>query len=159
MGQSTFNADMFLNTQVQGAMSTVSIPVPEGQWRAQIIKIGARRLEAQDDKEERKILDVTWEMLDDEPKQVTGQDKPMARQSIFLDFTPEGALDLSKGKNVQLGKLREALGQNRDGREWSFRQLQGGMAVVSVSHRPDEKTGEVFADVKKVANLSGSTGA
>lgn len=148
---STFNADMFLNTNVNGSMSTVTIPVPEGNWKAQITKLGARKLEAKDGQEERTILDVTWEMLDDEPKRVTGQDKPMARQSVWLDFTPEGALDLSKGKNVQLGKLREALGQNRDGRDWSFRQLQGGLAVVSVSHRPDQTSGEIFADVKKVA--------
>src|SRR5690606_26526785 len=147
---SAFNPDTFLTTTVKGALDTKLVPVPEGDWSAQVSKISVRKQRGKDN-EEYIVLDLLWHVLDEEPKRVTGMDKPMVKQSIFLDITPEGGLDMSKGKNVQLGKVREAVGQNQDGKAWSPSMLNGVTAVVQVKHRPDEKTGEIYADVKSVA--------
>ena len=55
---------------------------------------------------------------------------------------------MGKNKNVQLGKLREALGQNGPG-AWSFGMLEGASGIVRIEHR--EWNDSVFADVKGVA--------
>lgn len=146
---SAFNAEQFLQTQTKAANDTKLIPVPEGDHAAQISKIGIRS--GVKDGVAWHSLDVIWEVLTDEAKKVTGMDKPQVKQGLFLDITPEGALDMGKGKNVQLGKLRAALGQNKEGRAWAPNMLTGNVATILVKHRPDEKSGETYADVKAVA--------
>lgn len=52
----------------------------------------------------------------------------------FLDLTPQGGLDNSKGKNNQQRKYREATGQNVPGEAWSWRMLQGKVVKVKIAH-------------------------
>lgn len=144
---STFNPTLFAETQYTEALDTTVIPVPEGDWTAVIGKYEIRT------PKDKVVLDVTWEIDSQEVQTVTGRDKNTVRQSIFLDITPHGTLDMSKGKNVQLGRLREALGQNQAGKPWSFGMLVGQVATVGVSHRTDDE-GNIFSDVKRVAKLS-----
>ena len=56
---------------------------------------------------------------------------------------------MGKGKNVALGRLREALGQNTPGKPWSFGMLVGQVAKVAVKHRITD-AGDTFAEVKRV---------
>lgn len=151
---SAFNAEQFLQTQTKSANDTKLIPVPEGDHPAQLVKLGFRN--GTKDGVVWVAMDVIWHVLDDESKKVTGLDKPQVKQSIFLDFTPEGALDFGKGRNIGLGRLREALGQNKEGRAWSPSQLQGGLATILVKHRPGDGD-EMYADVKAVAKQGEST--
>jgi hypothetical protein len=58
---------------------------------------------------------------------------------------------MSKGKNVSLGKLREAVGQNKPGKPWSPAHLNGAQLDVLVTHRADKDTGDIYAEVKRVA--------
>lgn len=152
---SAFNADAFLQTSTKQSNDTKLIPVPEGDHPAQISKLAVRS--GVKDGTPWYTLDLVWEVLDEESKKVTGMSKPTVKQGLFLDLTPEGALDMGKGKNVQLGKVREAVGQNKEGRAWSPAMLQGTVATILVKHRPDEKTGEVYGDVKGVAPQGQST--
>ena len=152
MTQSTFNAEAFLQNTVDKGMDTALIPVPEGPHKAQVVKLSLARLEARDGKDEATILEVTWEPMDESVKKATGLDHPQVRQAIWLDLTPQGGLDASKGKNVQLGKLREAVGQNKDGKKWTIAHLNNAVATILVEHRPDKNDPSiVYANVKKVA--------
>lgn len=53
---------------------------------------------------------------------------------VFLDLTPQGGLDNSKGKNRRQRDYREATGQNIPGEAWSWRMLTGRPVKVKVTH-------------------------
>ena len=96
------------------------------------------------------VLDVHWSIDDAGVKEATGRDDPQVRQSIFLDIDANGRLDVSKGRNLQLGRLREALGLNTPGIPFKFADISGKVARVLVKHRLDAE-GTTWADVKGVA--------
>ena len=52
----------------------------------------------------------------------------------FLDITPEGYLDNSKGKNRQQRMYREATGLNVPGEPFAWRMLQGRVVKVKLAH-------------------------
>jgi len=54
--------------------------------------------------------------------------------SAFLDLTPEGALDNSKGKNRAQRNYREATGTNKPGEVFAWRMLEGRTVKVKVAH-------------------------
>ena len=141
-----FDPDQFMNAETEGEISTEFTPVPEGEYNALITGVNARSTSSE--KGEYVILDVTWAIDDAQVSEAVGMDNPTVRQSIFLDTTESGGLDLSKGKNIQLGRLREAVGQNDPG-PWAPSRLEGNVAKVRVAHRMYD--GRTFADVKGVA--------
>jgi hypothetical protein len=55
---------------------------------------------------------------------------------------------MGKGKNVGLGKLREALGLNTPGEPFSFSMITGRLAKGFVQH--EVKREEIFVKIKKV---------
>ncbi len=134
-----FDSDDFMSTTVEGESSTVFTPVPEGEYQALAEKVESRNANGY------VILDVTWSIDDDSVVTATGRDKNTARQSIFLDMTDAGGIDMGQGKNIQLGKLREAIGQNGPG-AWSPSMILGNVAKIRVAHRLYE--GTTYADVK-----------
>lgn len=141
----SFDPDQFLSASADAPMSTDFTPVPEGEYNAVISKIDARQTNSG-----KALLDVTWQIDDQQVREVTGMDNPTCRQTIWLDVTDSGALDVGKGRNIGLGRLREALGQNGPG-AWAPSMMVGNVARVMVSHRFYE--GSTFADVKKVSKL------
>jgi hypothetical protein len=143
-----FDPDNFLSSQTEGEMSTEFTPVPEGEYNALISGVNARSTSSE--KGEYVILDITWAIDDAGVSETVGMDNPTVRQSIFLDTTDNGGLDLGKGKNIQLGRLREAVNQNGPG-AWAPSMLEGQVAKVRVSHRMYE--GRIFADVKGVSTV------
>lgn len=146
---STFDPNAFLNTEVKGELDTSLPPIPEGTWDAQVDKVAARAVTDRNGNQ-RAIMDVTWAVLNDEVKKATTMEKPTVRQSVFLDVNEQGALDFSKGKNVQLGRLRDAVGQNTN-KVWSPTMLEGQIAKVVTKQRPDENDPEIiYSDVKRV---------
>lgn len=142
---SAFDPEIFLATTTEESLSTQYVPVPEGEFQAVITKIDARNPKGN------AILDVTWEIDDEGVRAETGMDHPTCRQSVFLDMNDNGSLATGKGKNVQLGRLREALGQNNPNQPWAPSMLEGNVARVTVSHRMYE--GNIFADVKGVTKI------
>ena len=52
----------------------------------------------------------------------------------FLDLTPQGGLDNSKGKNRRQKDYRDATGTNVAGVPFAWRQLQGKVVKVKVNH-------------------------
>lgn len=80
--------------------------------------------------------------------------KPTVRQTIWLDMN--GAqLDMGKGKNVTLNKLREALGQNKAGQKWNYKMMEGaGPVKVMVVNNPDRQSPDVLrAEVRAVGKM------
>lgn len=154
---SNFDPDLFVQSTVEGEMSTQYVPIPEGEF-----PLRAHEVKGRLSKNDNAILDITWIVEDDSVKEETGMDEPKVRQSIFLDVNEGGMLDLGKGKNVQLGRLREALGQNNGG-AWSPNMIVGNMVMGLVTQRlvtTDSEGNElpeaehkVFNDVKGVTPL------
>ena len=146
---STFNPDTFLNTEVSSANATAYVPVAEGEFTGSIKKIAPRVLN-----DGRAVLDVTWAVDDETTRQETGMAEPTVRQTIWLDLNESGSLDFGKGRNVGLGRLRDALGQNVSGKPWAPGMLIGGVANIKVAHSIDKRDGvTVNAEVKAVAPL------
>ena len=69
----------------------------------------------------------------------------------MLDLTDSGSMDMGKGRNVGLGRLREALNLNQPGQVFSFSMIPGRLAKVAVSHRIDGEN--IYAEVKSLARL------
>lgn len=148
---SLFNPDTFLNSTFTDANDTQYIPVPEGEWQATVDKVEAKVVGQENP---RPVLNVIWKVTDPAVQQVTGRAENSVRQTIWLDVTESGGLDFGKGKNVGLGKLRDALGQNTPGKPWAPGMLVGGVACVKVKHSIDKRDGvTINAEVSGVTKL------
>lgn len=147
-----FNPDQFLDMQVTETNDTKVIPVPVGEYTAVITDVKCRQWQAKDDPSKSGLaLDLQWELDDAAVKELLGRDKVTVKQDIMLDITESGGLDMGKGRNVSLGKLREAMGLNVAGQPFAFSMLNGRVAKVVVSHRIDGE--QIYAKVKGVAKL------
>jgi hypothetical protein len=146
-----FDTDSLLNSTFSDANATTYEPCPEGEYPAAVDTFKPRTFKNRDG-EESVVLDIFWlPQLSAEQEQALGR-KPKVKQTLFLDTTPSGGLDMGKGKNIGLGRLREALGQNQPGKPWNFGMLMGGTAVVKVQHRMYE--GNIFDEIKEVRPIS-----
>lgn len=149
---SQFDPNQFLDMQFTEANDTVIIPPDDGEYQATIEKIDFRPWQSKSDPSKAGVaLDVTWELNSEAAKARTGRDKVTVRQGLMLDTLDNGGLDMGKGKNIQLGRLREALSQNTPGRPWSPSMLVGNMAKVLVKQRIDGD--QIYVDVKGVTKL------
>ena len=147
---SSFDPALFLQTQTTEATSTEYTPVPEGEFSAMVKSIKPRVLQ-----DGRAVLDVTYIVQDQDVQDETGMAEPTVRQTLWLDITDAGGLDAGKGKNVQLGRLRDSCNQNKSGQPWSPEMLLGNTVVIKVAHSIDKRDGKTIqADVKSVAPLA-----
>lgn len=153
-----FDPEKFLHHKVTSPSSTSFIPVPVGDYIAKIPLGGvAQPRVVPGDKGTSVIVDVTWEISPDDPRfkevcEETGQKNPRLKQGLFLDclFDDKGeviGLDDDEKKNVQLGLLRDALGQNKKGKDWSFKHLEGSIARINVVHNSSK--GDMYANIAK----------
>ena len=151
----SFDADSFLQSSVTDANSTALIPCPIGEYMGVISKIAPRQWQSKDGTTSGVALDVFWLVEDANAKATCGRDEVVVKQGLMLDTTPQGGLDMSTGKNVALGRLREAVGKNTPGEAFSFAMLPGLAAKISVNHREDKNDPSlVYAEVKLVTKLS-----
>ena len=145
----SFDPNTFLNTTFEETNDTVSIPVPAGEYLAIADKVEIKPWSKKDGSASGIRLDIVWEIQDENVKALLGRDVVKCNQQQMLDLTEAGNLDFGKGKNVGLGRIREALGLNVPGQPFAFPMIQGRLAKVAVSHRTYE--GEIFAEIKKIA--------
>lgn len=146
-----FDAQSFLDASISGANDTKITPVPVGEYTGIVDKVAARQWTSRDGASSGVTLDVTWLIDDESVKQELGRTNVTCRQGIMLDLTPGGGLDLGKGKNVGLGRLRESVGLNDASKPFSFGMLPGQAAKVTVSHRIDGE--DTYSEIKKTAPL------
>lgn len=146
-----FNPDTFLQSTSTEANDTKKIPCPAGEYTAVAEKVEARPWQSKDGLKSGIALDVTWSIDDPAVKEVVGRDNVQVRQGLMLDLLESGGLDMGKGKNIALGRLREATGLNVPGQPFSPAMIQGRAAKVTVSHRVDGE--DIYDEIKKVAAL------
>lgn len=148
-----FDPENFLNTQIDGENSTRQVPTPEGEYFAVCEEVKADTIGQND----YPVLKLRWKIedMDGSVKAATGRDENRVEQLIFLDLNNSGGLDMGEGKNVQLGRVRKALAQNKAGQPWAPSMMQGQVAKITVGHRADKNDPEVkFDTVKRVDEAS-----
>lgn len=148
---STFDPDAFMNQEVEGPMDTKYPTVPEGVYTSIIEDVKVRQFTNKNG-DTGIVADILHSIQDDEVKKKMDKDKVLVKQGLFIDVAPNGGLDLSEGKNIKLGKLRDAVGQNAGG-PWNLNHLKGaGPLTIAVSTRSDPNDPEtVYNDVKRTA--------
>jgi hypothetical protein len=153
---SIFDPNAILNSTITDANSTVAVPVPAGEFLAFLEELKIEPWQSKDDPTKAGLsFQGTWNIDDAGVKAQLERDKVTVRQQFYLDLTESGGLDMGKGKNVQLGKLREAFDMNKPGEPFSIMAMQGRPAKIVVAHRVNPKnTEQIFAEVKAVARVS-----
>lgn len=148
-----FDPQAFLDTTTTEQNDTVIVPCPVGEWPGTVTDVAFKSGTIQKGDrvgEEWHKLNVKWEIVGTEANTIADREKIVVTQGVMLDVNGSG-LDMGKGKNIQLGRLREALGLNVPGQPFSPRMLLGRSGKVSISHR--EYEGRMVDDVKGVLPL------
>lgn len=147
----SFDPNTFLAATFTETNDTTVQPVPAGEYQALAEKVDIKPWASKDGSSSGLKLEILWNILDDNVKALLGRDTVKCSQQQMLDITEAGALDFSKGKNVGLGRIREALDLNKPGEPFAFPMIQGRMAKVIVSHRISGE--DVYAEIKKVGKI------
>lgn len=151
----SFDPTSFLQqTMTDTAFATSRTPIPEGEYTAVIDDVKARSTN-----NGQILVDVSWNVIDEALRTKmgrTGDQKLFARQSVFLDLDANGKLLGGEDKNVDLGKIRKAVGQNIAGQAWGPLMLKGaGPATIRIKQKPNEDNPEEpFVNVTAVRALS-----
>ena len=152
MSNDLFDVSELSEAAVNESNSTSIIPCPEGEFPAIIKKFDIRAWS----KEDRSgvMLDVHLDIDDANAREVTQRDEVIVRHSCSLDVIkgPNGKpmIDERPGTNIDLGRLRTAVGMNTQGQDFNLNMLIGQPVKVLVTHRqnPDNPE-EVYAEVKR----------
>src|SRR5215510_1343217 len=139
-----FNADDFLSQTVDKPLETEFTLVPPGEYQASIDDFDKDALEQIDFEYKRgpkagqpgtmTKLTLPFVIDDANLKAELERDKVMISRQLILDLDEHGKLAEGKNKNVELGRIRDAVGQN-DGSPWSIAQLRGaGPVMIRVTH-------------------------
>ena len=147
-----FDPNAFLEQVITEVGSTEATPIPAGEYLAFIDKKEVTTWQKKDDPTVSGVkLKITWVLEDQAVRELLGRDKVMVTQDIMLDITDTGSLDMGKGRNVELNRLRAAVDLNVSG--FSFNQLDGRMARVTVKQDQDKNDPQKFyARVKAVGH-------
>lgn len=147
-----FDPASFLDMAVTGANDTKLVPIPIGEYVGTTGDVEVKTWQSKDDSSKSGLkLEIQIAIDDAKAREVTGRDKLTVKHDVMLDTLPGGGLDMGKGKNVGLGRLREATGLNDANQPFSFRMLSGRPLKVAIKHR--EYKGDMFAEVSGVAKL------
>lgn len=143
---STFDLDSFMSQPADAGSTTIE-PIPQGEYTALIDDVKLREVNTRNGPS--LALDVDFLIQDEALKQKLGRQELKVKGGFFLDLNA-GKLDMAKGKNVRLNRLREAVGQNSSG--WTPAKLKGaGPLKIQVSHRVDGDV--VYTDVKSYGKM------
>lgn len=146
---SEFDPSVFMNQQFEEANDTKITPCPAGETLGLADKVEVVPWSSQEKGTSGLKLRILWDVQDDAIRQLLGRDKVVVPQDVMLDLTEEGGLDMGKGKNTRLGRLREALKLNTPGEPFAFSMIQGRLAKINVKHR--EHQGDIYGEVDRVA--------
>lgn len=102
-------------------------------------------------------LTLPFVIQDDAVKQTLGLDKVVVNKQIILDVQDNGDLDWGTNKNLDLGRIRAAVGQNDPG-PWSISNLRGaGPVMVKITRvafeRKDKSRGE-RTEIERVVRMT-----
>lgn len=147
----SFDPAVFLNQQFDTANDTRLIPCPAGETLGLADKVEAVPWESEKKGTSGMKIRILWDVQDDGIRALLERQKVLVPQDVMLDLTESGDLDMGKGKNVRLGRLREAIGLNKPGEPFAFSMIEGHLAKINVKHRTGDNPEDVFAEVDRVA--------
>lgn len=147
MSTTDFDPDAFMNETIDQPLETDLKLCPPGEYQATIQDFDATALEnieftykkgkrAGEDGS-MQIFTCPWVISDPRAVAAVGRtDFTTVRQRINLDIDSQTRkLDWGINKNLDLGNVRKAVGQNNPG-PWNIGQLRGaGPAIVKVVHK------------------------
>src|SRR5689334_14282311 len=112
MADQIFDPNNFM-PETSEAGSTANPICEPGEYQATIEKVEPKIItagpSAKNPGRQMPTLEVTWKIENNQFEKDYGY-KPTIRQLYWLDMVDGTRLDMGKGKNIQLNKLREALG-------------------------------------------------
>lgn len=148
----SFDPNTFMNQVTEEANETRIIPCPEGEYVGILGEPTVKEITSQKTGETYVQLSIPVTIDDPTAKAATGRDPLTVRWQSFIDRTASGGLDFGVGKNIKLGRLREACGLNKPGEPFSMGKFQGKMIKVSVKHRNDPNDSEtIYDEISKTA--------
>jgi hypothetical protein len=147
------NPEMLLESAVKAAFDTKVLPCPEGEYTLLISKLTLRS-GTNKNGEPYNMLNVLLSVEDQGVREELGRDEVYVQHACMLDIvdnpkTGQPMLDPGKGKNIDLGRLREACDLNDPKQEFNMNMLLNRLIKGKVSQRTDEETGDVYAEVKR----------
>jgi len=132
-----FDKSQFLNMAVTGSNATEFVPVPVGEYPMTVESVDVST-GTSDAGQNWARLDVIAVVQDEEVKKFMSRDKVTVRGGFMLDVVEQdgnATLDMGKGRNVRLGRLREAVGLNDEKQDFMFTMLVGQSCKGKVTHR------------------------
>jgi len=142
---STFDPNAFAAGQFEGEGDTRRVRLEPGEYNAVVVGPfnEERCSRIRTTPKGHVIFEVVWQPDDEAARQRLGLEKlPSVRQSIFLDLTESGGLDMGPLKNGDLNRFRAVFGMNVPGAKWSFPDFIGKVAKVSVAHKANKDNPE-----------------
>lgn len=149
---SNFDPNQFLDAQITEE-SKRRPPVPAGMDLIGTITDVTVRGNIQGKKDPTKsynFLDVKIEAQTTPALQAEGHPPTVTYvDGIILDVTDAGQLDMAPGKNLKLGRYRNALGMNVAGQPFSPRQMIGRTIRIKIKHEAFD--GDMLDKVDSIA--------
>lgn len=162
-----FDANEFMQGQMDKPLDTEFTLVPISEYMATIDDFDSSAFEVinfEYKKGERKgtpgsmtKATIPFVIQDDRVKAELGRDKVTISKQLILDLEEDGkTLATGPNKNIELGRIRAAVGQDKG--PWSFSMLRGaGPLMVKVGHveftRSDGSKGK-RAEVERVTRIT-----
>ena len=155
---SAFDAEAFLNQEVNAPLETTYVPIPEAEYEA-VVDDGdnaVTAVEYEGTEGPFQKLYINFILAAPEVAEKLGLQKVTCRAQFTLDLEEDGVtLQVGPNKNVKLGQCLNALGLNSEA--WSPQLLKGaGPILVRVKQTPDKKdptSGIIYTDINKFTSL------
>ena len=152
---SLFDPESFLDTTINTQFATNIPPIPEGEHLCLVTALDPKVITGKSSGEDFFILEVECTVDTEEAREATGMKEPKARKSLFMDIDDDGCLKDGETDNVDLGKFREALGQNNENEDWKPSDMLGQVFIGSIYHEPSNKENDdrVFSRIGATAAI------
>lgn len=157
----SFDPNAFMNMPAE-PMKTTYENVKEGEYVFMIEEVKFEEMKWTDkntgEPRSAPLMRLNCVMMDSkggaEEKARLGRDKIIVRADMTIDTNSSGGFDFGPNKNVKLGQLRAALGQNNAG--WTPAALQNaGPFIGKVTHRADKSDPQKkYAEISRFASIS-----
>lgn len=159
-----FDPDSFMQVTVDSPMATERQICPEGSFTAMVADFDSTAFEKFDFTYNKgpnagqpgsmTKFNCPFTITDAKVLADMERDSLKIFQQITLDLAPNGGLAVGKDKNVDLGKLREAVDQNTGG-PWTFANLKGaGPLLVQVRHETYKRKDGTEATTARVVRTA-----
>jgi hypothetical protein len=144
-----FDAEAFQNSVISDANSTATIPWPQAEYVGTIKKAEIRSgTISKGDRAGQPWAGLSVQVEVDRSFLPDGASS-VASGMIMLDLTDAGGLDSRAGRNVNLGRLREAVGLNVPGQPFSFPMLEGRTVKITTGVRVDKNDTDLqYTEIK-----------